>query len=518
MIDQDLKGRVTNGASITADREITCDVLVVGSGAGGAVLAAGLAEAGLEVLILEEGGYYTRRDFTLREPDALGTLYQDSGGRGTDDRAITVLQGRGVGGSTTINWTTCFRTPERVLANWRRVHRIEGLDAAALAPHFEAVEARLNVSTWPEEAANANNNALLEGAPALGWEAAPLRRNVRGCANSGYCGMGCPVGGKQAMHVTYLPDALAAGAGLIADCRVERLAVHGERVVSARASILDRATRRAAGPAVTVRPKVVAVCGGAINSPALLLRSGLNQSGRVGFRTFLHPVVLCVGIYPHRIEGFYGAPQSIGSHQFIDRGPDRVGFFLEAAPVHPMLSSTTATRFGVTQRDVMHQLAHSGALIALSVDGLLAGDVGGRVSLRDDGRIKIDYPVTPPLVESFRAAHEALARLELAAGAEAVITTHTHSVEVRSEADLARLAQAAYGAHEHAIFTAHQMGGCAMGPDRETSVGGAGPPHPHPPPHDVVGGGAGPPALGVNPSETVYGLAHRARRFVGEAV
>jgi len=497
--------------------DLTCDVCIVGSGAGGAVTAARLARAGLDVVVLEAGGYFTERDFELQEASAYPKLYQDGGGRGTADLAITVLQGRSVGGSTTVNWTTCFRTPERVLENWRRRHGVE-LDAETLALHFDAVEERLSVAPWDESLANANNRKLLDGARALGWEAEPLSRNVRGCANSGYCSFGCPVNGKQAMHVTFLPDAVRSGARIYADVQADRVEVRKGKVVAVHASVLDRATRLPAGPGFTVRPKVCVLSGGAINTPTLLLRSRLNANKRVGRRTFLHPVVAVVGVYDEPVSGFYGAPQSVGSHHFIDRGPDRVGFFLEAAPVHPMLSAAASTQFGAEHRGFMSRLDRLAVLISLSVDGIAEGDEGGTVSLRRDGRMRLDYPIHERLRESFRASHQALARIHLAAGAREVLTTHAAPVRMESEGDLSLLDDAAYGAHKHAIFTAHQMGGCAMGADPKSSVVGLD--HRH---HDVanlfvVDGSVLPTSLGVNPSETIYGLAHRAADFVGAAV
>jgi len=506
------------GHEIRSDVEVRCDVCVIGSGAGGAVLAAGLAERGLRVVMLEEGGHHTRRDFDLQEGHAYPMLYQDRGTRATADLAITILQGRSVGGSTTVNWTTCFRTPPRILALWRERFGIEGLDEASLAPHFDAVEERLHIAPWPEELANANNRQLLDGCRRLGWEAAPLRRNVKACVNSGYCGLGCPVDAKQAMHVTYLPDALARGMELYADTRAERIEVEGERVVAVHAVVLDRATGRPTQRRVKVLPKVAVSSGGAINGPALLLRSGLDFNGRLGKRTFLHPVVAMAAIYEEPVNGFYGAPQSIGSHQFIDRGPDKVGFFLETPPLHPMLAATAFRAFGLEHRAFLQQLAHVGVLIALSVDGLLPGDEGGTVSLRDDGRVRVDYPVGAHLEESFRASSIAMARIQLAAGAKEVISLHDQPVRIRSEADLARLEEAPWGAFQHAIFTAHQMGGCPMGADPATSVVDATLRHHRVRNLFVVDGSVLPTSLGVNPSETIYALAHRARAHVAAAI
>lgn len=511
------QGRLRHGSELSGETAVRCDVVIVGSGAGGAVLAAGLAEAGHDVVVLEEGGDHTRKDFDLQEGTAYPMLYQERGTRATADMSMLVLQGRSLGGSTTVNWTTCYRTPPRILSNWRKHHGLDALTPEAMAPHFAAVERRLSIAPWPEAAANANNRKLLQGAKALGWEAGPVRRNVRGCANSGYCGMGCPVDGKQAMHVTYLPDLLRAGGRIFADCRVERVETnqrgHATGVV---ASVRDRATGRPSGATVRVEAKVVVLSGGAINTPAILLRSGLKD-GPVGRRTFLHPVVGVAGTYEEKVQGFWGAPQSMASHQFIDRG-ENYGFFLEAVPVQPMLLAFAAGQMGTPLRDLMGQLDHISALIGLLVDGLDPSETAGTVELDDGGRVRLHYAFTPGHAECFAAMHDALAKLHLAAGAQSVLTLHREPVVLRQEGDLAALAAAPYGAHEHCIFTAHQMGGAAMGRDPARSV--VRPDHRH---HTVPGlyvvdGSVLPSALGVNPSETIYGLAHRARSFVRAAL
>ncbi len=210
----DRRGALLTGRDVTSDVEERPDVCVVGSGAGGAVVAARLAAMGLRVVVLEEGGSFRPSDADMLESTAYPRLYQDHGQRATADLSIAVLQGRAVGGSTAVNWTTSFRTPERVLALWRAVHGIDTLSREVLAPHFAAVEERLRIHEQPDDGVNANNRTLWDGAGRLGWARTRTRRNVEGCANLGYCGMGCPIGARTSMDRTYVPDALASGARL----------------------------------------------------------------------------------------------------------------------------------------------------------------------------------------------------------------------------------------------------------------------------------------------------------------
>jgi choline dehydrogenase-like flavoprotein len=496
---------VRSAATLDQDTTITCDVCVIGSGAGGAIAAATLAAAGARVVLLEEGGHHTRRDFNLQESWAYPAMYQEHGNRTTEDLSILILQGRTVGGGTTVNWTSSFRVPERTTRLWADRHGVSGIDAMTLAPHYDAVEARLNVGPGNPDDVNANNRKLLDGARRLGWDAELIRRSVKGCARLGYCGMGCPLDAKQSALVTYVADAVAAGADLFSDCRVTTVELDGRRARRVIAEALDRAPDRPTGRRLVVEPRRgVVVAAGAINTPALLLRSKLGN-GSVGRRTFLHPTVPIVGVFDERIEGFYGPPQSVACHTFADRG-ERVGFFFETAPVHPMLAAIALPGFGGAHRARMQQLAHAQATIALLVDGHHE-DEGGTVSLTRSGRVKLAYPIGAALVEAARTAIGNMAHLLLAAGAREVVSLHTDPVVVRRESDLPALEAAPFGPNQHTLFSAHQMGGCAMGDDARravvTSRGRL---------HDadnvwVCDGSVFPTSLGVNPQLTIYALA-----------
>lgn len=511
------RGAIVTGDQLTADVDLRPDVCVVGSGAGGAVVAEGLVARGRSVVMLEEGGYHTQSEFDMQEGTAYPKLYQELGSRATADLAIIILQGRAVGGTTVVNWTSCFRTPERILRHWESVHRVTGLTPDVLRPHFEAVEQRLSIAPWPIEQVNRNNRILLDGAAKLGISTGLIARNVKGCFNSGYCGMGCPVDAKQAMHLTYIPDAVENGLTVYANCRADRVETAGPRAAAVHATVLDPATDRPSGRRVVVRPKVVVVACGAINTPVLLLKSGIDPNRRTGKRTWLHPVATTAALFDEPVEAFYGAPQSVYSHQFWDRGPGKIGFFIETPPIHPMLASTAFGGFGSGHRDLLAKLAYTNALIAPTVDGLLPIEEGATVTVRSDGRPRVDYALTEENWEAFREANKITARIQFAAGAREVFTLHGDPVRLTSEADVALIDRAPWEPLRVALFTAHVMGGAPMGRDPARAVVDSRLKH-----HGlnnlyVVDGSVFPTSLGVNPSETIYAIAHWSAEHIAVA-
>ncbi|HTO96831.1 MAG TPA: GMC family oxidoreductase [Myxococcales bacterium] len=491
------------------------DLCIVGSGPGGAMVASRLARAGASVVVLEEGGYHTKEEFDMQEATAFPRLYQDRGNRATADLSIQVLQGRAVGGGTVVNWTTSYRTPDHVLEHWQRTEGL-ALTPEMLRPHFEEVEQRLSITKVDYDDTNPNNRLIYDGCKKLGWQVDTTKRNVRQCLRTGYCGMGCPVDAKQSAALTYLPDAVNAGAEVYANCRVEKIEWKATRATAVVGALLEPGTQKAAGRTIRVEPRLVVVSGGALNSPALLLRSGLDQ-GPVGKKTWLHPVVGMGAFYQERIEAFYGAPQSVASHHFARRS-EGAGFFIEAAPVHPMLASTAMPGFGPALRARMALLPNVCATISLMVDGFDAGEEGGTVTLRDGGGPKLDYPFTDRMYECFRAGMKAIARIHLQTGAKEIVSFHADPVTIRSEADLGLIDGMAMGPNRVAVFTAHQMGGCRMGADPARSV--VNPQLRH---HTlanlfVVDGSVFPTSLGVNPMESIYGLASWASAHVRAAL
>ena len=498
-----MAGQIRQGHELRGTAAVDTDVVVVGSGAGGSITAAILAAAGAKVVIVEEGGYFAARDFDLREEVAYPNLYQESGGRATDDLSISILQGRCVGGGTTVNWMTSLRTPESVLATWRERLGTD-IDSEDLASHFDAIERRLHIHPAEDADINPNNRVLLDGARRLGYRTTLLPRNTENCTNLGYCSMGCPIDAKKSAALTYLSDAVADDADLFSDCRVVRIERRGPRVTGVEAEIIDRATHQPTGQTLRVNARRVVLAGGAINTPRLLLSTGI-RNGATGRRTWLHPVVAAIGLYPRDIHPWEGSPQSVACDEFRDRG-ERMGYFIETPTLHPMLASLAIASYGATHREGMEHLRRSSPLIALTIDGFDSSEEGGTVSIGRGGRLHFDYRLGSRNEEAIREALKTMTRIHFAAGAEEVMTLHSEPVRMRSESDLVNLDAAPFGPNRLSIFTAHQMGGCAMG-RAGTSVVDARGKH-----HDfdnlyITDGSVFPTSLGVNPMLTIYGVS-----------
>lgn len=502
------KGAFVDGGTLADGTTLKADVCIIGSGAGGAVTAATLAAAGYEVLVVEEGGHHTRADFKMREDINFPMLYQEAGARATKDLGVTILQGRAVGGSTVVNWTTSFRTPPNVYEHWNKQHAVGELKHDDVRPHWDAVEQRLNIQQISYDETNRNNRLLYDGCKKLGLAVETTFRNVKRCMKSGYCGMGCPVDAKQSMLITYLPDAVDKGARVVSRCRVDKLVSDGNAIKRAECSVIGDDGYNPSGKKLVIEARRFVLSAGGIGSPAILIRSGLG-GGMVGKRTWLHPVAGVLAVYNDPIEPFYGAPQSVASHAHADRG-EKMGIFYEAAPLHPMMASAVVPGFGGAHRDRMKALPNTAAHIVLGIDGFDASEAGGTVSVRASGAPLLDYPRGPRVFEAIREGLRWLVRINFAVGAsECVYGDAPAPLVFKSERDVSLVDD--YPVEKQSLFSAHIMGGCAMGDDAKSAVVRSKDLRHHTIENlHVVDGSVFPTSLGVNPQLSIYGLAHLA--------
>ncbi|WP_317205530.1 GMC family oxidoreductase [Janthinobacterium sp.] len=513
--------RVIDASILAADRVIEADVVIVGSGAGGGVTAEILSLAGLRVVIVEEGALKSSADFKMREADAYPALYQESAARKTRDKAINILQGRTVGGSTTVNWTSSFRTPPGTLAYWQRHFGLKEYSEAGMAPWFELMERRLSIGPW-NVPPNENNDLLRRGAGKLGIPVASIRRNVKGCWNLGYCGMGCPTNAKQSMLVTTIPSALEHGATLLTRARAERFLFKGDKVEQLQCVALDGAGLAPTGRRITLRARHFVVAGGAINSPALLLRSmAPDPHGLLGKRTFLHPTLISAGLFEQRVDGYAGAPQTIYSDHFLHTAPidGAIGYKLEAPPLHPLLLATTMAGFGDEHAALMRQFSHTQALLALLRDGFHPDAPGGSVALDGAGAPVLDYPFTPFIWDGVRRALLSMAEIQFAAGAASVYPVHEMARGYRSW-DEARKGIAALPLQilRTRVVSAHVMGGCAMSDDARLGVAGADGRYHGIANLSVHDGSLFPTSVGANPQLSIYAVAARLASGLAQAL
>ena len=496
---------------------LECDVCVIGSGAGGGVVAAELARHGKRVIVLEAGTGLQAPDFDQRELAGMRALFLDQGLTTTHDQALTILAGATLGGGTTVNWQTSLRLPAAIRDEWAALSGCSHFVEESFERSFDAVAHRLNINEQ-ESILNPNNARLRAGCDALGYHWRTIPRNARDCAPAqcGYCTYGCRHGGKQGTAVTYLADAQAYGdTTIIPGCRAEQVLIENKRVQGVRAAIREVSTGRS--HRLEVRSPIVVVAAGALHSPALLLRSGLDLPA-IGRNLFLHPTSAIAGIYEERIESWSGPPQTVICDHFSQLSPG-YGFRIEAVPAHPGLLALALPWFGARDhRRYMQQAAHICALIVLVRDR-----VGGKVEVARDGRLSIKYQ--PGLEERVRLAQgiEATLRIHAAAGAREVLTLQTRrhvdragTVLGPADVDVACRTLAGHPLHGNwsTLFSAHQMGTCRMGRDPRTAV------------CDATGGVFGvkglfigdasafPASSGDNPMLTVMALAHHTAQAI----
>jgi len=505
----------------TGNTRLTADVVVIGSGAGGAVAAARLAEAGRDVVLLEEGSLIEVDELTECEGDMTARLYAEGGMRSTDDLSITLLQGAAVGGGTLVNWMITFRAPDFVLEEWGRRFGIAGFSSADMAPTFARVEQEIHAVPVPEDSHSPANRILLDGARRLGWRATTGRINARGCVRAGFCGQGCRYGAKQSVDRVYVPRALAAGARLIPDARVDRIALlerdgaattaaQGKRRTTAplkrvRATLLDRLTRQPVG-ALVVEAPVIIMAAGAVGTPVILQRSGLGGGG-VGRYLRLHPTTAVYGQHRSDVYAAAGIPQSAVCDEFLRHDDHGYGFWIECAPHHPSLAAAASPGIGPEHQALMQRFRRTTNLIVLVRDGSDLDASNGSVTVARNGRPRIAYRLGPRDRANLVMGVEAAARVLLAAGVTGVRTLHTRGGELHTDRDVSALRDRRWGPHDLTLFSAHVNGTCRMGTDPDRSgVDPAGERH------GVRGlyvadGSLLPTGLGVNPQATIMAMS-----------
>ena len=453
--------------NIRQPTSLTCDVVVVGSGAGGGVVAGELSAAGYDVIVVEKGGYYAEGDFHGHELESTERLYEKYGALTTDDKSMVVLAGSVLGGGTTVNWAASFCTPDDVREEWARDYGFSGATSAEFTRSLDAVSQRLNVNS--DTPASPQNSTFAAGCQKLGYDVDIIARNVKGCVECGFCNFGCAYGSKQSTLKTYLQDAHDCGARFIVSGYTQRVWIERGIAKGVLVTITDETGQ---SHEVTIRAKRVVVAAGAIHTPALLLRSALTNSN-IGANLHLHPTTVIYGMFDQPIRGWEGAPMTRISRQFADLDGRGYGVRLETAPVHPGIAALSLPwESGMQHQRTMSRLANLGNIIIITRDRS-----SGRVTLNRQGHPVLRYRLDRgDAWHMMRGVLEAL-KVHHAAGAEELCSPHAKPLIWRRESDLASfetylqtVEAAGLKPNSFSLYSAHQMSSARIGSNTALGV------------------------------------------------
>jgi choline dehydrogenase-like flavoprotein len=509
---------------VTRDAVLTCDVCIVGSGAGGSVIAKELAADGFSILVLEEGSYETPETYDQDELGMMRKLFSEGGTASTADLSFTLLAGRGAGGGTAVNWNTCLEPPARVLREWETDFGVAGVTGPVFRSYLAEVWTSLKVNS-EESQFNGNNRALWNGCKALGYAEGSdyhlISRNAVGCRERcDFCSYGCVYGCKQSTVMNYLPAAYRGGAKFLFDTKVDYVSIEGGVARGV------RGTHRVGSETVKVdvRAKVVVAACGGIETPALLLRSGVRDR-EVGRHLRLDPTVAVGGVFDHVVAPWAGPPQTVAVWKHIDLDGGYHGFWVEAAPAHPGLFAFTIPWLDGMSHKLMMRDEYSRSASAIV---LLRERSEGTVGIAKDGGPVVSYRLMKEDRETLETGMAEAAKILAAAGAKKVWTTHTRPVSVGDGSrlldadDLCSFAdqvrRSGTGSNRLMLFSAHLMGSCRMSSDPSR-----GPTSPSGEIHTVKNLYVGdacvfPTTPAVNPMISIMAMARRTAEFIKESL
>jgi choline dehydrogenase-like flavoprotein len=479
-----------------------CDVVIVGSGAGGAVAAATLAEAGLDVLVLEAGSHYNRENYPADRLDAITALYREAGLTIAAGRPpIPVPVAKAVGGTTVINSGTCFRAPDEVLENWRREHGVAW--AGDLDEDYAEAEEFLRVTQLDPERMGRNGQLAMEGAAALGASGAPIFRNAGSCVQCSSCPYGCAIDAKRGMHVSYLPRAVAAGARVRAGVEAHRVIVEDGSAVGVACAARDASDR--ARPFTVRARRAVIAAGGAFGTPELLLRSGLGGA-QVGRNFHIHPACWVGARYEEEVRGWEGVMQSF----YVDQWEPQ-GVLLEATFTPLAFGGAWLAGTGADHQRSLLEFGHVG-----SIGVHLSDRSRGRVGLGNDGAIRASYKLTREDADRVHFGIARAAEVHFAAGATEVYPNIPRFGVLKRD-ELASFEAARLKTSELRLEAFHPMGTARISADPRRGVCA---------PDGSVRGTRNlyvadaslfPTSVGVNPMMTIIAFAKQVSRGIAEA-
>ncbi len=510
---------IIDPSQIKSDIEEKVDVCVVGSGAGGAVIAKELAEAGHSVIVLEKGGNYTSEDFIQKEDVIHLKTYEQGMARITTDFSVMIVQGTCVGGGTTINDAVCYRTPKKVLEKWTTKNKVLGYSERELKRYFDKVGEIINAEEIDDFQINKNNKKLKHGCEKMQpkWDGHPVTRAQRGCKNCGFCHLGCRYNAKQSMLVTYIPMAINYGATIYTRCRAIRILMDKNPDANGREKIAKKVEGIITDPEnegsqwkINIEAKVIIVASGAINSSQLLLNSGIKND-MIGKSLSLHPFPYMFADFDEKINGFQGLPIGYSCTEFsVLQKHDTPGYLIEGIFEMPSLYGIFLPSFGLHWKKLMDRYTNYASAMMVLHD-----EANGRVSVNKRGDVNVKYTLSDKDKGYLREAIKNAAKIYFAAGAKRIITSHIKETIIEREEDIDNvLDKAGFGTGDIILISAHPQGGNIMGGKRLNSVVDS-----NLESHEVsnlfvTDGSVFPSSIGVNPQFTIMAFATKTAEYI----
>ncbi len=492
------------------DTQLSCDVVVIGSGAGGGLAAGMLAEAGFEVILLEKGAYLNESDFDQREVSMIQRTFEQQGALTTADGSVSIFAGSCLGGGTTINWTAAIKTPDYILQEWAEQHGLPHLLTDSYQESFNAVLSAANI-TQSESNHNAQNRYLWRGSELLGNTPKLVPRNVKGCAadecqSCGYCGFGCQSGNKQGTLKTWIQRAYDKGAKIMVHTAAQKILTKKGKATGVEAIQTNASGRKTR---IHIKASTVVVAAGALHTPALLMRSGIHHP-HIGQHLYLHPTVVVSGCYPNPVNPWWGTMISALNDDYA-RMNENYGVRIETPPAHTgLMALAMPWQSAIQHKSYMLKMANAASFIVLTRDKF-----GGSVSIDRKGYPSYHYALNAFDLTHLLAGIQKSARMLLATGAEDVVFPHHRFRNITGNTTenallkyFNQMPEWGWKSGQFSLFSAHQMGTCRMGGNAKT--------HPLTPEGEMVkvkglyvaDASAFPASSGVNPMMSIMALSH----------
>jgi choline dehydrogenase-like flavoprotein len=508
-----MKDGIYEYTDILEDKNITAEVCIIGSGCGGATLAKKLTDSGVDVVILEQGGYYPSSDMDQNELNMAGKVSAERNLAANHDGGNSLTYGQNIGGASVHYWADSYRTPDYKLKEWEEEYGLKDHKHNDLMPAFEEIESSLNIHPAKDDYFNQMNKFMKQASDKLGWHGHHVPQARKGCVKSGHCMQGCLYDAKQSQMVTHIPTAIKQGARVFSDAKAVKLNYSDSKVSSLDIEMIDRSTNKSNGIKMRVEAKVFVVAAGGFNSSFFLLQQGLKKKlPMLGMNFSMNPSTVVHGIYEEKMISWRNIPAAYAVEEFLEKRYmnnqyKEGGYMLMANQVHPSTLAVSVPGLGSEHSDLMESLPNLGGTISWMDD--IPSELG-EIKINNKGQRVVHYEYGEMTRKVLKDSIKKQAELQFTAGAKELVVAGYQGIRLRSMDELKKLDDLVYAAGGLFMASPHPGGGCRMGADISTSVVGFD--------HRVHGfnnlfvsdSSVFPTSSGLDPSLTIMAFSYRA--------